>query len=168
MGGNGVSASGDERKTAAGCVSSNCFFWRRGVCFAAVGFGPVAAAGMPGQQPCRFSRPADRASRFRDRQRLFDGVRGRPGGGKDHLDQAKIIAKALIHRLSSGGESVAIVTASSPPREIIGSPIYDLKAAEDAVDRIEQSWGATDEAGGNSARDIARREPAQQPTRACI
>ncbi|HEX4053734.1 MAG TPA: BatA domain-containing protein [Tepidisphaeraceae bacterium] len=79
---------------------------------------------------------------------------------KTHLDQAKIIAKALIHRLSSGGESVAIVTASSPPREIIGSPIYDLKAAEDAVDRIDQSWGATDEAGALTlARDIARREP---------
>jgi hypothetical protein len=81
-------------------------------------------------------------------------------GAKTHLDQAKIIAKALIHRLASGGESVAIVTASSPPRQIIGSPIYDLKAAEDAVDRIEQSWGATDEAGALSlAMDIARREP---------
>lgn len=81
-------------------------------------------------------------------------------GVKTHLDQAKIIAKALIHRLSSGGESVAIVTASSPPREIIGSPIYDLKVARDAVDRVEQSWGATDEAGALAlARDIARREP---------
>jgi Aerotolerance regulator N-terminal/von Willebrand factor type A domain len=81
-------------------------------------------------------------------------------GARTHLDQAKIIAKALIHRLSSGGESVAIVTASSPPREIVGSPIYDLKAAEDAVDRIEQSWGATDEAGAlGLARDIAQREP---------
>jgi hypothetical protein len=80
---------------------------------------------------------------------------------KTHLDQAKIIAKALIHRLESGGESVAIVTASSPPREIIGSPIYDLKAAEDAVDRIEQSYGATDEAGALAlAIGIARREPA--------
>jgi len=82
-------------------------------------------------------------------------------GAKTHLDQAKIIAKALIHRLESGGESVAIVAASSPPREIIGSPIYDLKAAEDAVDRIEQSYGATDEAGALAlALDIARREPA--------
>ncbi len=80
-------------------------------------------------------------------------------GARTHLDQAKIIAKALIHRLSSGGESVAIISASSPPREIIGSPIYDLKSAEDAVDRIEQSWGATDEAGALAmARDIASRE----------
>jgi hypothetical protein len=81
-------------------------------------------------------------------------------GARTHLDQAKIIAKALIERLSSGGESVAIVTASSPPQQIIGSPIYDLKAAEDAVDRIQQSWGATDEAGALAlARDIARHEP---------
>jgi hypothetical protein len=81
-------------------------------------------------------------------------------GAKTHLDQAKIIAKALIHRLASGGESVAIVTASSPPRQIVGSPIYDLKAAEDAVDRIGQSYGASDEAGALAlARDIARREP---------
>ncbi len=80
-------------------------------------------------------------------------------GARTHLDQAKIIAKALIHRLSSGGESVAIISASSPPRGIISSPIYDLKAAEDAVDRIEQSWGATDEAGALAlARDIAARE----------
>ncbi len=55
---------------------------------------------------------------------------------------------------------MAIVAASSPPQEIIGAPIYDLKAAEDAVDRIKQSWGATDEAGALAmARDIARHEP---------
>jgi len=82
-------------------------------------------------------------------------------GAKTHLDQAKIIAKALIHRLSSGGESVAIVAATSPPQAIISSPIYDLKAAEDAVDRIQQSYGATDEAGAIAmALDIARRQPA--------
>jgi Aerotolerance regulator N-terminal/von Willebrand factor type A domain len=81
-------------------------------------------------------------------------------GVKTHLDQAKIIAKALIRRLSSGGESVAIVTASSPPKLVIGTPIYDLKAAEEAVDRIKQSWGATDEAGALAmARDIASRQP---------
>jgi hypothetical protein len=81
-------------------------------------------------------------------------------GAKTHLDQAKIIAKALIHRLESGGESVAIVEASSPPRQITSSPIYDLRAAEDAIDRIEQSYGATDEAGALSlAIDIARRQP---------
>lgn len=82
-------------------------------------------------------------------------------GAKTHLDQAKIIAKALIHRLQSGGESVAIVTASSPPRLVTASPIYDLKAAEDAVNRIEQSYGATDEPGALTlAIDVARRQPA--------
>jgi hypothetical protein len=81
-------------------------------------------------------------------------------GAKTHLDQAKIIAKALIHRLSSGGESVAIVTASSPPAAVTAAPMYDLKAAEDAVDRIPQSFGATDEAGALAlARDIAQHEP---------
>ena len=78
---------------------------------------------------------------------------------KTHLDQAKLIAKTLIHRLSSGGESVAIVTASSPARAFLASPIYDLRAAEDAVDRIEQSYAATDEAGAlQIARDIGRHE----------
>src|SRR5918992_709111 len=33
---------------------------------------------------------------------------------KTHLDQAKKIAKALIGQMNSGGESVAIVTASRP------------------------------------------------------
>ncbi len=90
-------------------------------------------------------------------------------GARTHLDQAKIIAKALIRRLSSGGESVAVVTASSPPREIIGSPIYDLKSAEEAVDRIEQSWGATDEAGALSlARDIALRDPGNGNKSLCL
>jgi hypothetical protein len=85
-------------------------------------------------------------------------------GARTHLDQAKIIAKALIHRLASGGESVAIVTASSPPQQIIGSPIYDLKAAEDAVDRIALSDGASDEAGALAlARDIARNAPQSVP-----
>lgn len=84
-------------------------------------------------------------------------------GARSQLDQAKIIAKALIGRLSSGGESVAIVTAGAPANAIIATPIYDLRAAADAVDRIQQSWGAGDEAGALAlARDIARREPANE------
>jgi hypothetical protein len=78
------------------------------------------------------------------------------------LDQAKIIAKALIRRLSSGGESVAVVTASRPARAVIATPAYDLKAAEAAVDRIEQSWAGTDEAGALIlARDIGRADASQ-------
>lgn len=83
-------------------------------------------------------------------------------GAPTQLDQAKIIAKALIRRLSSGGESVAIVTASRPARAVIATPVYDLKAAEAAVDRIEQSWGGTDQAGALVlARDIARSDASQ-------
>jgi hypothetical protein len=78
---------------------------------------------------------------------------------KTHLDQAKLIAKTLIQRLSSGGESVAIVTASPPARAVLGSPSYDLRAAEAAVDRIAQSYAGTDEAGAlQIARDIGRHE----------
>jgi len=82
-------------------------------------------------------------------------------GARTQLDQAKIIAKALIRRLSSGGESVAIVTAGRPAAAVIASPAYDLAAAQAAVDRIEQSYGGTDEAGALAlARDIARADSA--------
>src|SRR4051812_48313843 len=42
---------------------------------------------------------------------------GRPDA-KTHLDQAKIIAKGLIERLSAGGESVALVTAGRPAQAV--------------------------------------------------
>jgi hypothetical protein len=74
-----------------------------------------------------------------------------------NLDQAKLIAKAIIARLSSGGESVAIITASQPAQAVIATPAYDLKSADAAVDRIEQSYAAPDEAGALAlARDIGR------------
>jgi aerotolerance regulator-like protein/VWA domain-containing protein len=82
-----------------------------------------------------------------------------------NLDQAKLIAKAVIDRLSSGGESVAIVTAAQPAQAVIATPAYDLKSAQAAVDRIEQSYGACDEAGALAlARDIARGA-ADQPNK---
>ncbi len=65
-------------------------------------------------------------------------------GAKTNLDQAKILAKQIIDRLSRGGESVAIVTAARPATAVLGAPIYDLQAAKDAVDRIDQSYGSTD------------------------
>jgi hypothetical protein len=77
-------------------------------------------------------------------------------GAKTQLDQAKIIAKALIERLSSGGECVAVVTAGRPATAVIATPSYDLKEAEAAIDRIQQSYDGTDEVGALSkARDIA-------------
>src|SRR5579862_6967563 len=81
----------------------------------------------------------------------------RRSGARTQLDQAKIIAKALIERMSSGGESVAIVTSARPAANVIATPTYDLKAAESVVDRIQQSYSGTDEAGAlGLARDIAR------------
>jgi hypothetical protein len=80
-------------------------------------------------------------------------------GARTQLDQAKIIAKTLIDRLSSGGESVAIVTAARPAVAVIATPTFDLKSAEAAVDRIPQTYGGTDEAGALAlARDIARTQ----------
>lgn len=64
-------------------------------------------------------------------------------GAKTHLDQAKLIAHALVDRLA-GGQSVAIITAARPASAIIAPPTYDLKAAEAAIDRIEQSYDRPD------------------------
>ncbi len=86
-------------------------------------------------------------------------------GAKTNLDQAKILAKQIIDRLSRGGESVAIVTAARPATAVLGAPIYDLQAAKDAVDRIKQSYGGTDLAGAlDRAKQIAQSESAQ-PTK---
>lgn len=65
---------------------------------------------------------------------------------RTHLDQARKLAKQVIARLEAGSQEVAIVTASSPARVLV-RPTHDLDAAADAVDAIEQSYGATDLAG---------------------
>src|SRR5688572_773619 len=44
---------------------------------------------------------------------------------KTHLGQAKRLAKGLIDRLSSGGESVAIIVAGQPARAVVDPPTYD-------------------------------------------
>lgn len=60
-----------------------------------------------------------------------------------HLAQAKKVAGALLGAMTPGGDSVAVVTASSPARVVF--PVsYDLEAARAAVERIEQSYAATD------------------------
>src|SRR5438874_3076664 len=83
-------------------------------------------------------------------------------GAKTNLDQAKILAKGIIDRLSRGGESVAIVTTARPSTAVLGAPIYDLQAAKDAVDRIEQGFSGTDVAGAlDRARQIAQAESSQ-------
>ena len=86
-------------------------------------------------------------------------------GAKTNFEQAKIVAKEIIDRLSRGGESVAIVTTARPATAILASPIYDLQAAKDTVDRIEQSFSGTDLAGAlDRANQIAQNE-ASQPTK---
>jgi hypothetical protein len=76
---------------------------------------------------------------------------------RTQLDQAKIIAKGIVDRLNSGGESVAIVLASRPASALIATPAYDLKSVMAAIDRIPQSYRGTDEAGAlQLAADIAR------------
>ncbi len=81
---------------------------------------------------------------------------------KTHLDQAKKLAKGLIDQLSGGGEAVSIITTSPVARAVIEKPGYDLEAARQAVDRIQQAYGATDLAGAmQKALEIAERESRQ-------
>lgn len=80
---------------------------------------------------------------------------------RTHLQQAKRLARQLIDRLSSGGESVVILTAANPAAAVIAQPSYDLQGAKAAIDRIEQSNSGTDLAGAlQKALQIAEDQPA--------
>lgn len=81
-----------------------------------------------------------------------------------HLDQAKLLARQLVEQMSSGGESVAVVTAAQPATVLL-PPTYDLAAAAKAIDRIEQSSGGTDLPGAMVAALAIGRENARQPMR---
>jgi hypothetical protein len=91
----------------------------------------------------------------------------RANGSKTHLDQAKKVAKALIERMNSGGESVSIVTASRPAAPVAGfdKPSYNLAAASAAVDRVEQTFGSTDLVGAMQLALRAAREENRQPVK---
>ena len=89
------------------------------------------------------------------------GVGGQEGG-KTHLEQEKLIAKRLIDQLTPGGESVAIITAARPATAIIAKPGYDLNDAKAAVDRIEQSYAATDLAGTLHLADEVAKDDEQK------
>lgn len=81
---------------------------------------------------------------------------------RTHLDQAKRLVKDQIARLSAGGESVAIVTASRPATNVFAAPTYDLAAATAAVDKVEQSFNGTDLPGAlRAAAEVGRQEKAQ-------
>ncbi|HEX8342639.1 MAG TPA: BatA domain-containing protein [Tepidisphaeraceae bacterium] len=78
-----------------------------------------------------------------------------------HLDQAKALARQLVTGLTSGSDSVAIVSASTPARGIILEPTYDLPAALAAIDRVAQRNVGTDLVGAFTlAEQIAGRAPA--------
>jgi hypothetical protein len=56
------------------------------------------------------------------------------------------------------------VTASKPAAAVLAAPTYDLQAARDAVDRVQQSFGATDVLGAlRRAQDIGQKD--SSPTR---
>lgn len=83
---------------------------------------------------------------------------GRPNA-PTHLDRAKQLAKELIATFAAGGESVSIVVASRPASAVLAAPTYDMSAARDAVDRVQQSFGATDLLGAlRMSNDIAQKE----------
>ena len=83
-------------------------------------------------------------------------------GAKTHLDQARRIAKALLDHSDSGATSAQIILAGRPAKSLFGTPTYDLQTAASAVDRVEQSYGATDLAGAlDAALKLAREQPDQ-------
>ena len=89
---------------------------------------------------------------------------GRPGG-KTHLDQAKIVAGQMIDKLNSGGESVVIITAGKPAASVVAKPTYDLQQAKAILNRIPQSYGATDLSTALQMAIEAGRENRRQPNK---
>lgn len=84
---------------------------------------------------------------------------------KTHLDHAKKLARTLVERLSSGGESVAIITAGRPAAAVLAKPTFDLPAAIAAIGRIEPYLGATDLAGALRLATQIGAEEKKQPSR---
>jgi hypothetical protein len=89
---------------------------------------------------------------------------GRPGG-KTHLDQAKLVVGKMIDRLNSGGESVVIITAGKPAVGVIAKPTYDLQQAKAILDRIPQTYGATDLSDALRMAVEVGRENDRQPNK---
>ncbi len=86
-------------------------------------------------------------------------------GGRSHLEQAKVLVNAVIDRLSRGGESVAIITAGHPATGAVARPTYDLQQARGIVDRIPQTYAASDMGAAlRLASDLARSDD-RQPNR---
>ena len=92
-------------------------------------------------------------------------------GARTHFDQAKLLAKQQIEKLVPGGESVAIITAARPKLGEDGTPesqyvfrsSFNLDAARNAVDGIEQSYNGTDIAGALQLAAQVAKEEQKQP-----
>lgn len=85
-------------------------------------------------------------------------------GAKTHLEQAKLLAKEMIDRMTPGGDAVAVVTASVPAK-IVFPAGYDLEGARSAVARVEQSSAGTDLTGALRLAAQLGREGGAQPLR---
>ena len=98
--------------------------------------------------------------------------------GKTHLDVAKSIVRRQIQQLVSGGESAAIVLVGKaggtvgpttrPASEggvVAFYPGYDLRAAGEAADRVEQTYLGTDMAGALQTAVRLAREDKTQPVK---
>ncbi len=83
-------------------------------------------------------------------------------GGRSHLEQAKLVAETVIDRLNGGGESVAVITAGRPATAVVARPTYDLRQARGIVERLPQTYAASDMAAAlRLAADLGRGEDRQ-------
>ena len=88
---------------------------------------------------------------------------GRPGG-KTHLDQAKLVAGSIIDHLSVD-ESVVIISCGKPAVAVIPKPTYDRAQAKAILNRIPQSYGATDLPAALQMAIQVGRENERQPNK---
>jgi hypothetical protein len=86
-------------------------------------------------------------------------------GTKTHLERAKKIAAAIVGQLEGGGESVAVIVAGRPAKAVVARPSYDLPAAVTAIERIEQTYAATDLVGALKLAQEIGSQAANLPTR---
>lgn len=95
----------------------------------------------------------------------YEAPRG--GGVRTHLDQAKLLARQTVERLSTGGEAVAIVSAARPATVVL-PPTYDLSAAVAAIERVEPTFAGTDLPGALRGALEIGRENARLPFRQLV
>ena len=84
------------------------------------------------------------------------------GAGESHLARGKRLAGQMIRAMGGGGRSISIVTAGAEA-EVVLRPTYDMTAALEAVDAIEQTEGTTDLPGA-----VARVEEVMEEARAGV